>query len=312
MQEFQQEFSDCWRRLGNKGIFFSLLAAWCLLFQFLGNSTFGYVDTASLFHWMYTAYNSGASEDAHGNLIPFVVLVLFWWKRKELMAVPQNVWPPALAVIALGLVLHLVGYIVQQPRISIVALFVGLYGLMGLVWGWGWLRASFFPFCLLAFCVPISALLDPITFPMRMIATSITYHLTQILGMPVIKQGTQLLDANGNYNYDVAAACSGIRSLISLLALTTIYGMITFKATWKRLLVIALSFPLALLSNVLRLTGIVVSAEAFGQNVGNFVHEWSGFLTYALAIVAMIAVGHWLREPASPETKPVLLEPQTS
>jgi hypothetical protein len=150
LDEFQTDLVDSWRRLPNKGFFFGLLAAWLALFQFLGNSTFGFMDTASLLQWMYLV--SGANPDASSaddlqvRIAPVVVLALFWWKRKELLQQPITNWWPGLVIIAFGLLLHIVGYRVQQPRISIVALFVGIYGLIGLAWGWKFLQASFFPF----------------------------------------------------------------------------------------------------------------------------------------------------------------------
>lgn len=310
MQQFQKEFAEYWHRLPNKVFFFGLLAVWIALFQFLGNSTFGYIDTPSLFHWMYNAYNAPLSEDGHGNLIPFAVLALFWWKRKDLLAIPQKTWWPGLFIIGFALFLHVLGFLVQQPRISICGMFLGIYGLIGLTWGVGWLKGTFFPFVLFIFCMPMANYVEALTFPLRLFATNITYGITHgIFGLTVIKKGTQLFDANGAYNYDVAAACSGIRSLISLLALTTIYGMMTFKKNWKRLLVIAMAVPLAVASNVLRLTSIVVGAEAFGQKAGDLIHEWSGFLTYAVAIVAMLFLGSWLRER---DVAPTPLQPQTT
>src|SRR6266850_972880 len=136
LEEFRVEFLKCWERLPNKGFFFVLLAAWLALFQFLGNSTLGYVPTPSLLKWMYLVYlpgpDAGASDDVHGLVIPFIVLGLFWWKREELMALPLKAWWPGLLVVALGLALHVLGYVAQQPKVSIVGLFTGLYGLMGL------------------------------------------------------------------------------------------------------------------------------------------------------------------------------------
>ena len=83
-----------------------------------------------------------------------MVLALFWWKRKQLLALPLQTWWPGLLLVAPGAGAASAGYMVQQPRISIVALFTGIYGLMGLAWGPQWLRESFFPFFLFAFCVP--------------------------------------------------------------------------------------------------------------------------------------------------------------
>ena len=95
-------FVSCWQRLPDKGLFLVLLAAWLAMFYFVGNSTFGYVDTPSLFHWMYNAYNSQSptADDGHGNLIPFVVLGLFWWKRQELLAQPLKTWWPGLILLS--------------------------------------------------------------------------------------------------------------------------------------------------------------------------------------------------------------------
>lgn len=296
-QSFPDEFKACWQMLSNKGFFFGLLAAWLALFHFIGNSILGYFKTSSLIKWMYLLYNEQNSEDGHGNLILPVVLILFWWKRKELLAIPQRIWSPGLLIVGFALLVHVFGFLVQQPRISIVGMFLGIYGLIGLTWGPVWLKKTFFPMMLFVFCMPVGGFVETLTFPLRLFATSITYGITHgVFGLTVIKKGTQLLDAKGAYSYDVAAACSGIRSLISLLALTTIYAMITFKKTWKRLFVISLAVPLAVASNVLRLTSIVAGAEAFGQKTGNFIHEWSGFLTYAVAIGALLLVGSWLGE----------------
>ncbi|MEO5802628.1 MAG: exosortase/archaeosortase family protein [Verrucomicrobiota bacterium] len=294
---FLAEFRSCWQALSYKSFFFGLLAAWVLLFHLIGNSTLGYFKTSSLLDWMFILYNAENSEDGHGNLILPAVLILLWWKRKELLAIPQRTWWQGLFIVGFALVLHVFGFLVQQPRISIVGMFLGIYGLIGLTWGPVWLKKTFFPMVLFAFCLPVGGFVETLTFPLRLFATNITYGIAHgIFGLTIIKKGTQLFDANGAYNYDVAAACSGIRSLISLLALTTIYAMITFKTAWKRLFVILLAVPLAVASNVLRLTGIVMGAEAFGQKTGDFIHEWSGFLTYAVAIITLLLIGSWLGE----------------
>jgi hypothetical protein len=134
---FWPDAMACWQRLPNKLFFFGLLAAWLALFQFLGNSILGYVHSPSLFSWLHEAYNSRNPEadDAHGNLIPFLVIGLFWWKRKTLLALPLQVWWPGIFVLLAGAVLHIAGYVVQQPKLSVLAMFVGIYGLTGMAWG---------------------------------------------------------------------------------------------------------------------------------------------------------------------------------
>src|SRR6266536_715414 len=226
LEEFRVEFLKCWERLPNKGFFFVLLAAWLALFQFLGNSTFGYLRTSSLLKWMWVvcqpARETAASDDAHVLIIPFLVLALFWWKRKELMAQPIRVWPLGLGIVVLGLFLHIVGYAAQQPKISILALFTGLYGLMGLAWGPAFLRASVFPFFLFIFAVPLGSQADAITFRLRLLVCQLVEFICHyILAIEVVRSGTTLLDQAGQYRYEVEAACSGLRSVISILLLGT-------------------------------------------------------------------------------------------
>jgi len=307
----REEFQACWRQMPHKGLFFGLLAGWLALFQFFGNSTLGYVNTPSLFGWMEWIYRN-SEDDAHGRLIPFVVLVLFWWKRNDLMAVSKRNWWPAVIVLLLGVLLHMFGFLIQQTQISVVGFFVGLYGLMGLVWGPKFLLASFFPFCLFAFCLPMRNVSEPITFPLRMLATKITSGICHVgLGINVIQDGTRIFDSNGTYQYEVAAACSGIRSLTAIMALSVIYGFVQFKSPWKRIAIIASTLPLAVAANVFRLTTIIIAAETFGQSAGNYVHNssWMSLLPYLPAMFGILLLGHWLREnkkPREPVIQPIL------
>ncbi len=299
---FVEELTACWNQLPNKGLFFILLAAWLLFFQFLGNATFGYINTASLFNWMWKAYTLGDGDDGHGVLIPFVVLALFWWKRKQLLALPSRTWWPALLMLAAALMLHILGYLIQQPIISIVAFFVGVYALMGLAWGPAWLWGSLFPFFLFAFNVPFASIAQPITFRLRLLVSwLVTGICNNLLGIDVLREGTQLFNSARTYGYEVAAACSGLRSTIAILALCTIYSFMTFDKNWKRALMIAAAFPLSMLGNTLRMMAIIIAAEVGGKSWGDFVHEnfFFSLVPYVPAILGVIALAHWLREPAA-------------
>jgi exosortase len=292
-----------WRQLPNKWFFFALAAAWVALFAIFGNPTFSYVDSPSLFAWMFNIYTSPLLDEQHGMLIPFVVLVLFWWKRKELLAQPPRLWWPALGLIVFGLLSHMLGYVAQQPRLSVVGFLLGLYGLTGLAWGKHWLKASFFPFFLFAFCIPIAEFADPLTMPLRLLVSWIVALIAHLgLSPDLIREGTQLFDAQHTFGYEVAAACSGIRSLVALLALTTIYGFVNFKAPWKRAVMLLAAVPLAVLGNVVRLCLTIMVAEMFGQNAGKAVETNFGFITFAVAVGCVFLLARWLEKT---DLKPV-------
>ena len=322
--DWRTDTIECWHRLPNKAFFFALLAAWLLLFQFWGNSILGYIHTSSLFAWLYYAYTVGGEQNdsSYGNFIPFLVIGLFWWKRRELLAQPLKLWWPGLLVLLAALALHVAGYALQQPYLSIAALFGGIYGLMGLAWGRAWLRHSLFPFFLFMFSVPLGQRAEFITFPLRQLVSWLSEKVAHVLGIDVIRVGTQLFDPSGSYGFDVAAPCSGMRSLIAIFLLATIYGFFVFRSPWKRLLLMALALPFAVLGNLARMLLIIVAAEIGGQSWGNYVHEGCpihlpfnlpligneiaivNLVPYLPAMVGLLLVGRWLENRELKQTRP--------
>jgi len=290
-----------WRQLPNKWFLFSLTVAWVALFAWVGNPTFSSFDSQSLPSWMLDIYTSPSLDEGHGLLIPFVVLALYWWKRKELVVKPAGLWAPAIGLIGLALFLHVIGFKAQQQRLSVVAFLLGLYGLAGLAWGRHWLKAGFFPFFLLVFCIPVGDYAVPLTMPLRLLVARIVEIIAHLgLAPDLIREGTQLFDAQHTFAYEVAAACSGIRSLVALLALTTIYGFVNFKLPWQRAVMMLIALPMAVLGNVVRLSFTIAVAETFGQGAGKAVETDAGYLTFAVAIGCVFLVSRWLekRNPA--------------
>ncbi|MBI3417292.1 MAG: exosortase/archaeosortase family protein [Verrucomicrobia bacterium] len=300
LEEFLREFRLVWTQIPNKALFLGLLGLWCALFHFLGNPTLGYVKSKSMFSWMYFSFSTN-EDDEHGLIIPLIVLALCWWKREQLRPLTARVWWPAMTMVLLGLTIHVLGFLIQQTRVSIVGFFVGLYGLIGLTWGWPVMKAIFFPYFLFGFCVPLGTVADTLTFPLRLFATSATDVVARgLLGIEVVKEGTTLMDADHRFQYEIVAACSGLRSLTATLALTTIYGFVMFQAPWKKVVLMLSGFPLALVYNLCRLLSIIIAADAFGQNAGNYVHEKLGLLPYVPVIACLLALSFLLREQRAP------------
>jgi exosortase len=301
-QSLWQDSVDCWQRLPNKSFFFALLAAWLALFQFFGNPILGYIHTPSLFQWMYGSYNDNGSDQGYGDFIPFLVIGLFWWRRRMMLALPLGLWWPGLLILAAALALHAAGFVVQQPRLCTVALFAGIYALMGLAWGRDWLRRSGFPFFFFAFSIPLGGLADYVTFPLQQLVSWLTEQVAHIfLGIGVIRVGTQLFDPSGTYGFDVQAPCSGIRSLIAIFLLATVFGFLLFRSPWRRLFLMALAFPLSVLGNLTRMLLIIVAAEIGGQPWGMYVHEGGPFgvislVPYVPAIAGLLVAGRLMEK----------------
>lgn len=318
LEDFRIEFLECCQQLPNKGFLLVLLAAWLALFQFFGNSTLGYVSTHSLFYWMYDAFTAGGRSDVFeeetvGLIIPLVVLVILWLRRRSLLALPARTWWPGVLLVAAGAFLHLVGFLVQQPRLSVIGLFLGIYGLTGMAWGPAWLRATFFPFLLFGFCIPLGSQAELITFPLRLLVTRLVELVCHyVLAIDIIRQGNNLIDPSGHYSYEVAAACSGIRSLLATMAMAVTLGFYSFGQWWKRGTMIAAAFPLAIAGNLLRMLTIVIAAEIWGQNGGEYVHDGGpmgvfSLLPYVPVFFGLLWLEQFLRKhPAPPEALPRL------
>jgi exosortase len=296
------EFQERWRQVHDKTIFGALLGCWLALFWFLGVSTQTWTGNLSLLTFLWRQYGLPATDSEFAKLIPFAVLALLWHKRDRLAATAPGPRWPALPLFILGLGLHIIGFLAQQETISTLGFFIGLYSLIGLTWGVGIMKETFFPFFLFAFCVPTGSVIDTITFWLRMISTTLTEFLSHdVLGVPLVQQGTILIKPD-HHAFEVIAQCSGLRSFMALLVITIIYSMVSFQNWGKRVLLVAVTVPLAVSCNVLRLTAMVVADRAFGIRAGELVHDSDWIFTYGIAIAVIMALGHWLRETPAAAT----------
>lgn len=182
-----------------------------------------------------------------------------------------------------GLAIHLLGYAMQQTRISILGFLLFFWGLMALAGGRSWGRAAAFPVAFMLFAIPINVFGD-LGFYLRKWVIEVAYHLARAGGIEVIRNGTQLMSPDGAYSYDVAAACSGMRSLTALAALSLLVGYLNFRSWWMRLAVGLLCFPYAYIGNVVRIFSIIVAGEWQGQEAGATVHDWFGFLIFLIVL----------------------------
>lgn len=268
-----------------------------LVFQFLGNAVRGYIDTSSLFWWWAVQWFDPVSETQHGL---FILLVAIWlgWRNLRRSAVddpPTASVVPAVVAMAGALCLHAMGFAVQQTRLSIVALLLFAWGLLRLAGGPRWGRAAVFPLALLLFAIPLGVL-DAVGFHLRVAVIATTEVIARFAGIGLVRNGTQLFSPDGSYQYDVAAACSGVRSLMALLALAALVGYLGVRSWWRRSLLFALAFPLTFVGNVVRISGIVFAGEWLGQRAGEIVHDWAGFVVFLVVLGGVQLAAHWLDE----------------
>jgi EpsI family protein len=275
-----------------------------VVFQFWGNAVRGYIDTSSVFWWWGWQWFNPDSEAQHGLLILAVAAWLGWRnlsklevgsKKSEVGSVA-----PAVGAMLVGLALHLLGYVVQQTRFSIVAVLIFAWGVLRLGGGPRWGQAMMFPLGLMVFAIPMGAL-DTVGFHLRLGVIATTEVLAQLVGIEVVRNGTQLFSPDGSYQYDVAAACSGVRSLMALLALSAMVAYLGLHSWWRRGLVFLLAIPLTFVGNVVRISAIVLVGEWLGQSVGEVVHEWAGFVVFIIVLGGVQWAAHLFATRSPPD-----------
>jgi exosortase len=132
--------------------------------------------------------------------------------------------------------------------------------------------------------------MDRITFPMQLFASKVAANTLYLIGIPVLREGNVMLLANTSL--EVAEACSGIRSLISLLALSIVFAYLSQKETWKRILLVLSTFPIAIIANAARVSGTGILAHYYGDSVAQgFFHGFSGWILFVVAFVCLFLLG---------------------
>src|ERR1700730_15220709 len=158
--------------------------------------------------------------------------------------------------------------------------------------GWKMLRAVAFPLVFLVLMIPLPALIyNQVTFPLQLLASRLSSNCLELLGVPVLREGNVLVLPN--YSLEVVEACSGIRSLMSLIALALAYGYFADRRLWARIVLVTLMLPIAVASNALRVVGAGVVTYFWGpQWAEGFFHFFQGWLVFVSAVLCMLLV-HW-------------------
>ena len=245
-----------------------------------------------LFDHAPVVFNGEMEDLSYGWYVPVFSLYVLWRERKELT---ESVGAPSLWGLALAVPSLFVGYLGaagSQIRFEIVG-FVGILLSLALAFfGRRTAKRALFPILFLLFCLPLHSFLDLVTIHLRMFAVSVAYGVLKGIGVEVVRQGTMLSSASGSFGIDVAEPCSGLRSLFALMALTAGYGYFT-QPTWlRRGALFAMSIPIAIAGNVVRiLTIALVAAMCSPEFATGFYHDYSGYVVFLVAVALMVAAG---------------------
>jgi exosortase len=227
---------------------------------------------------------------SHGYLIPFFALFLVWDKRRALRSTPiAPAWAGASLVI-LGLIELLLGVFGADLFLQRTSFVLLAAGIIWTLLGKRMLDQLKFVLFVLLLAIPLPTIIyNQITFPLQILASTLASSALQMLQIPVLRDGNIIqLPA---MPLEVAEACSGIRSLMSLLAVAVIYGYFLERATWRRWVLALSAIPIAVTANVARIFGTGLCVQYWDPvKAMGFFHDFSGWLIFLVSLSCLYLV----------------------
>ena len=253
---------------------------------------------------------------SHGLLIPFIIGYIIWSQRDKLARAsvrPSVLWGGAAVVVALfALWAGIAGAELYTQRLSLILI---LAGIIVYFWGFTLLRLLLVPLGLLFLAMPIPAIIfNKIAFPLQLFASRCAVWSMSLLGIPVLRQGNIIelkpLNSFDTKKLEVVEACSGIRSLMTLVTLAVVFAYFTHTPAddepgsgkrfgwfrsywfWRAVILVGSAVPIAILTNAFRVSGTGVLAHYYGTAVADgFFHSFSGWAIYIVAFILLFGIG---------------------
>jgi exosortase len=228
---------------------------------------------------------------SQGFLIPPLAAYIVWDNRGALAETPvkPSNWGFVLALGAAGvLFLGSLGAELFLTRISLVMM---LAALVVFLFGWRWLRRLVFPLVVLLLMIPIPEIVfNEISMPLQLAATRLAGGFLSVVGVPAFLEGN-LIQLPNNITLEIAEACSGIRSLMALLALGVTYGYFFDRRPAVRWILAAATFPIAVIANGVRIAGTGILTYDVSQEAGEgYFHMFSGWVVFGSAFLLLVIV----------------------
>lgn len=228
---------------------------------------------------------------SHGFLVPVIAVWLArkkWPEIRETEIIPSNL---GFLLILFGLCVLTFGVTVHELFTSRISFIFLLAGIIHVFFGTAVLKQLVMPLAFLVFMIPIPYTIhDALALPLRSLVSVLATEGLRLFGLPVLREGNVILLPN--ITLEVVEACSGMRSLVSLVALGTAYAFLFLKGTWRKAVLICATTPIAVATNVARVFITGVLARHFGASAAEgFFHDFAGTVVFTVALALTAATG---------------------
>lgn len=253
---------------------------WPFALLWIGFGIIFYPVLESLVHTWETS-----EEYSHGFLIIPISLFIVWQKRHQIAA--TRISPSLLGLIWVigSLLIYLLSQYAGVVTLASMSLVSSIFGIVWYLYGYTVLKILLFPIGYLLFMIPVpSQIYSAMTIPLQLIVSKISVGFAHLLQLPVFREGNVI--HLPEQTLQVVEACSGLRSMISLMALSSIYSYMTLNSNWLRGLLFISGIPVAILVNIVRVMIMIFSFHFFKYNLTEgTIHTLFGVVIFFLALV---------------------------
>jgi exosortase len=224
---------------------------------------------------------------SHGFLVPLFAIFVMWDNRAVLRSTPVEQSWAGIPFVLLGLITVILGVYGADLFLSRISFLILLSGLVWVFFGIAMLKALRFPLLILMLAIPFPDIIfNQITFPLQLFASKVATGILRLVGVPVLHEGNVI--ELPVMKLEVAEACSGIRSLMSLFTLAVFYGYFLERTILRRVILVLASIPIAVLANAARIVGTGLCVQYWDpQKAMGFFHEFSGWVMFVVSLTCL-------------------------
>ena len=233
------------------------------------------------------------SNNSHGVLVPFVSMYFIWDRRIDLKNSKLSSSRWGLMILVLSLALYLLALIGGIAFVSRAMIVFSLVGAVLYLYGRDVFKVLAFPLAFLLFMVPVpDSVIGIVSLPLQTFATKISAGIIQTCSIPVLREGNMLYFVQTQL--EVAEACSGIRSIVAITMISTIFVYLSKGRVVQKAIILCSAIPVALLANIMRVSGTGILAHFYGDQVARgFLHDFSGMVVFLFGLI-VLSLEYWL------------------
>ncbi|TKB07429.1 exosortase/archaeosortase family protein [Desulforhopalus sp. IMCC35007] len=227
---------------------------------------------------------------SHGYFVPFIFAYMIYSVKDKLLETKMYPVNIGFILVALGLAILIVGKIGAEFFLQRFSLIIVLLGIVLFLMGREYLKILSIPILYLIFMVPLPAIIwNKIAFPLQLFGSFLTEQIIRFLGIPVFREGNIL--HLSETTLEVVAACSGLRSLVTMFALSSLLVWMSSLSSARKWFLFFAAAPAAICANIIRLTVTAILASKYGSEVAEgFLHDFSGVFTFVIGLLMLLLV----------------------